>query len=60
VPLPARKRVEFKPGGFHLMLVDLVKPLGEGDKVPLTLTIEDKQGKRTKLEVTAPVRPLGR
>jgi copper(I)-binding protein len=60
VPLPAGKRVELKPGGFHVMLVDLSKPLAEGDSVPLTLTIEDKQGKRTKVEVSARVRPLGR
>ncbi|MFZ3323018.1 MAG: copper chaperone PCu(A)C [Usitatibacter sp.] len=60
VPLPAGKRVELKPGGFHLMLVGLARPLGEGDSVPLTLTIEDKRGRRTKVEVNAPVRPLGR
>jgi periplasmic copper chaperone A len=60
VPLPAGKRVELKPGGFHVMLVDLAKPLGEGDSVPLTLTIEDKQGKRSELKVQAPVRPLGK
>ncbi len=60
VPLPAGKRVELKPGGFHVMLVDLSKPLGEGDSVPLTLTIEDKNGKRSKVEVNAPVRPLGK
>jgi periplasmic copper chaperone A len=60
VPLPAGKRVELKPGGFHVMLVDLSKPLVEGDSVPLTLTIEDKQGKRSQVQVRAPVRPLGR
>lgn len=60
VPLPAGRRVELKPGGYHVMLVDLARPLGEGDNVPLTLTIEDKRGKRTQLEVRAPVRPLGR
>jgi periplasmic copper chaperone A len=60
VALPAGKRVEFKPGGFHMMLVDLAKPLVEGESVPLTLTIEDKQGKRTQLQVQAPVRPLGK
>jgi copper(I)-binding protein len=60
VQLPAGKRVELKPGGFHVMLVDLAKPLGEGDSVPLTLTIEDKHGKRSKIEVSAPVRPLGK
>jgi len=60
VPLPAGKRVELKPGGFHVMLVDLAKPLGEGDSVPLTLTIESKDGKRSKVDVSASVRPLGR
>jgi periplasmic copper chaperone A len=43
-----------------VMLVDLSKPLVEGDSVPLTLTIEDKQGKRSQVQVRAPVRPLGR
>ena len=60
VPLPAGKRVELKPGGFHLMLVELSRPLVAGDSVPLTLTIEDRHGKRSKVEVNAPVRPLGR
>ena len=60
VALPAGKRVELKPGGYHVMLVDLERPLVEGDSVALTLTIEDKRGRRTQLEVRAPVRPLGR
>jgi periplasmic copper chaperone A len=36
--LPAGGRVELKPGGYHLMLVGLRKPLAEGTRVPLTLT----------------------
>ena len=59
VPLPAGKRVELKPGGFHLMLVDLQRPLGAGDQVQLRLTIEAKDGKRTQIDVRATVRPLG-
>ena len=58
--LPAGKRVELKPGGHHVMLMGLAKPLGEGDTVPLVFTIEDAKGKRTSLEVRAPVRPLGK
>jgi copper(I)-binding protein len=58
--LPAGKRVELKPGGPHVMLMGLAKPLGEGDTVPLTFTIEDSRGKRTTLEVRASVRPLGK
>ena len=60
VKLPAGQRVELKPGGFHVMLVDVSRPLGEGDQVPLTLTIEDAKGKRSQIEVKAPVRPLGK
>ena len=48
VALPAGKRVELKPGGYHVMLMDLAQPLKAGDKVPLTFTIEDKGGKRTQ------------
>ena len=38
VDLPAGKRVALAPGGYHLMLVGLRKPLAEGTRVPLTLT----------------------
>jgi periplasmic copper chaperone A len=60
VALPAGKRVELKPGGYHVMLLGVVKPLGAGDSVPLTLTLEDPSGKRSTLHVEAAVRPLGR
>jgi len=51
--------VELKPGGYHVMLEGLVRPLVPGDKVPLTFTIEDSRGKRSQVEVRAEVRPLG-
>jgi len=60
IPLPAGKRVDLKPGGFHIMLVDITRALGAGDHVPLTLTIEEAGGKRYGVEVRAEVRPLGR
>lgn len=56
--LPAGKAVELKPGGYHVMLMDLKGQVKEGDKVPLTLVIEGKDGKQQTLEITAPVRPL--
>jgi copper(I)-binding protein len=59
LPLPAGKPVALKPGGAHVMLMGLTKPLREGDTVPLSFTLEDGNGKRTTLEVQAPVRPLG-
>ena len=59
LPLPAGKTVELKPGGYHVMLIDLVKPLAAGDKVPVTLTIVGKDGKKSTLEVKAEVRAMG-
>jgi len=59
IPLPAGKVVELKPGGFHVMLIDLVKPLAKGDKVPITLTFVGAEGKRSKLEIKAEVLPPG-
>ena len=57
--LPAGKAVDLKPGGYHVMLIDLKQALKAGDKVPVTLVIEGKDGKRETLEVSAPVRALG-
>jgi copper(I)-binding protein len=60
LPLPAGKRVELKPGGHHVMLTGLARPLGAGDTVALVFVIEDARGRRSTLEVKANVRPLGR
>ena len=57
--LPAGKAVELKPGGYHVMLLDLKAPLNAGDTVPLTLTVEGKDGKRESIALTAAVRALG-
>ena len=56
--LPAGKTVQLKPGGYHVMLMDLKQQLKPGETVPLTLTIEGKDGKRETLEVKAPIKPL--
>jgi copper(I)-binding protein len=58
VSLPAGKPVELKPSGYHVMLMDLKVPFKAGDVVPLTLTIEDRSGKKQKVEVKAKVRPF--
>jgi periplasmic copper chaperone A len=58
VALPAGQLVELKPGGHHVMLVDLKQPIKEGDRVHLTLVIEDKDHKRETIEVNAVARPL--
>ena len=58
LPLPAGKSVELKPNGYHVMLLDLTRPLSEGDAVPLILTVLDASGTKTNLQVNAVVRPL--
>ena len=58
--LPAGKTVELKPGGYHVMLMDLARPLKEGDIVPVTLAFEDKAGRKLTVEAKATVRALGK
>ena len=53
--LPAGKAVDLKPGGYHVMLMDLRQPLAVGSKVPLTLLFKDAKGVQSKLELSLPV-----
>ncbi len=57
--LPAGKTVALKPGGYHVMLMDLKQSLPAGSTVPVTLVVEGADGKRETLTVQAPVRALG-
>jgi periplasmic copper chaperone A len=59
IELPAGKAVELKPGATHVMLMGLAKPARAGETFPLVFTIEDTRGRRTSLEVSAAVRPIG-
>jgi copper(I)-binding protein len=56
--LPAGKAVELKPGGYHVMLMDLKGQVKEGQSVPLTLVVEGRDKKRQTVEVKAQVRAL--
>ena len=58
VELPAGKAVTLDPNGLHVMLMGLSNQLKEGDKVPLSLTIEDAKGARETVDVQAEVRAL--
>lgn len=58
VDLPAGETVKFKPGGYHLMLLDLKQPLEAGSKFALTLLVEDKNHEVTRYLVTSHVRNL--
>jgi hypothetical protein len=57
--LPAGKAVELKPGGYHIMLMDLKQEIKAGDSVPVTFLVEGKDGSKQTVEVKAPVRALG-
>lgn len=60
LPLPAGKPVELKPGGHHLMLMQLKQPLAAGGTVPVTLKLKGADGKLIeqrvdfKVSATAP------
>ena len=40
IDIPAGGSVQLKPGGYHIMLMELAKPIAAGDTVPVTLTFE--------------------
>lgn len=55
VDISANKAVTLKPGGLHVMLMKVAKPINVGDKVPLVLTFEgmDKKTLVVKLDAVA-------
>ncbi len=53
--LPAGQAVELKPGGYHLMLMDLKAPLAKDSSVSLTLTFRDAKGVESRQQVNVPV-----
>ncbi|MDF9773856.1 copper chaperone PCu(A)C [Pseudomonas baetica] len=59
VALPAGKAVSFDPHGYHIMLMDLNAQIKEGDKVPLTLTVEDAKGEKESIQVEAVAKAIG-
>lgn len=52
IELPAGESVELKPGGYHVMLLDLAEPLKAGDTIEVTLTFE----KADPMTIKVPVR----
>ncbi len=56
IELPAHQAVVLKPGGYHLMLMDLKQPIAEGSTVPVTLRFEDAKGVSSALELKLPAR----
>lgn len=53
--LPAGKAVDLKPGGYHVMLLDLKAPLDKGSSVPVTLFFQDAKGVESQQLLQLPV-----
>ena len=53
--LPAGKVVTLRPGGYHIMLLDLKTALPKNTTVPLTLLFKDAKGGQSKIELMVPV-----
>lgn len=53
--LPAGKAVALRPGGLHVMLLDLKAALPKDSTVPLTLMFKDAKGVPSKVELMLPV-----
>ena len=53
--LPAGKAVALRPGGHHLMLMDLKQPLVKDTQVPVTLRFVDAQGKTSEMQLSLPI-----
>ena len=51
--IPAGGKVELKPGGYHIMLIDLVKPLEVGSKIAVTLKFEKSGEIALEVEIWA-------
>lgn len=53
--LPVGKAVELKPGGYHVMLMDLKVALQKDTTIPMTLVFKDAKGVETRSELKVPV-----
>ncbi len=53
ITIPAGESVTLEPGGLHVMLMDLAKPIVAGDKITFTFAFDD--GSEQTFELTAKV-----
>jgi len=54
LPIGARDSVVMAPGGLHVMLNHLLRPLVAGDSVPLTLRFSNGDSVQVRVPVRAP------
>ncbi len=58
IDIPAGQTLALKPGGYHVMLIDLKQPVKDGDRVPITLEFLGLDNRKVSLDVMATARPL--
>lgn len=54
VEVGAGETVPFEPGSYHIMLIDLQRPIAPGDRFPMTLTFDGGTEQRIEVEVRMP------
>ncbi len=54
IDVKAKGEAVLKPGGLHVMLIELKAPMKEGDSVPITLTFDDGSSKTVDAKVVKP------
>lgn len=54
IHVPANKKVMFQPGGLHVMLFELKKPLVVGEKVHLTLNLNNGKSIQFMADIISP------
>jgi copper(I)-binding protein len=55
IDVKAKGEAVLKPGGLHVMMIDLKAPMKEGDVVPITLTLDDGSTKQVDAKVVRPM-----
>lgn len=55
--VPAAGHIMMKPGGYHIMLINLKRPLKEGELVPITINFQS--GQALTLEAPVKAAPMG-
>ena len=55
IDIKAKGEAVLKPGGLHVMLIDLKAPMKEGDVVPITLNFDDGSSKQVDAKVVRPM-----
>jgi copper(I)-binding protein len=58
IPIPAQGDAILEPGGYHIMLIDLVDPLTEGEMIEVSLEFETASPQTLMVPVMA-TGPMG-